>query len=329
MSPEQCRGSKSIGDRTDVYSFGVMLYEMLAGQTPFIAEEPGEYIGQHIYKEPPRIGSLVPSIVPALQRLVDSMLLKDPQARPSMAAVARVLKELGNFSSDVVSVRALMEAHAETVPRLRAVPQGNTAKAPDPGPVWSAPTDPLPGGAAGADPPEGPRAPAEVRAAAREGAADSDATQLLAKEAVPGPAADVGPGPGAQPAWQTLNVVRSGAIEKLDVAPPAASAADERRRKPSLTRVLRRSMLQLRRLIFRLLGVSLPVQSGSADALRLLRIRNWMVGIAALLILLLAAALIWRLWFSSADPSLGQHLQPSLGSPGAEPLLARASDGVS
>jgi serine/threonine protein kinase len=121
MSPEQCKGSKHVDDRADVYALGIILFEMLAGRVPFLAEHPGEFIGMHLFKEPPPLGSLVPGAAPRLQRLVDSMLFKDPQRRPPMKVVALILKELGNFASDAVSVDRLAAdvTENETQPLIR------------------------------------------------------------------------------------------------------------------------------------------------------------------------------------------------------------------
>lgn len=122
MSPEQCRGGKSVGDRADVYALGVLLFEMLAGRTPFIAEEAGEYIGMHLFNDPPPIGQLVPGAAVKLQRLIDSMLLKEPNQRPPMFMVAVALRELGMNSSDVESLKAIAaesRLDPETQPLLK------------------------------------------------------------------------------------------------------------------------------------------------------------------------------------------------------------------
>lgn len=121
MSPEQCKGGKTVGDRADVYALGVILFEMLSGRTPFVAEEPGEYIGMHLFKDPPPIASLVPTLSPKLRMLIDSMLVKDQQRRPAMVVAAMVLRDLSNVSTDVGSLGALVgEANldAETQPLL-------------------------------------------------------------------------------------------------------------------------------------------------------------------------------------------------------------------
>ncbi len=106
MSPEQCKGAKNITDRVDVYALGLILFEMVAGRPPFVAEQGGEYIGMHLFKQPPGLNTLVPSVSPVLHNAVESMLHKDPQERPTMAAVAALLKKLGNLTSDVVRLRA-------------------------------------------------------------------------------------------------------------------------------------------------------------------------------------------------------------------------------
>jgi len=114
MAPEQCRGIKTIGDRVDVYALGVMLFEMLTGRTPFVAEAPGDLIGMHMFAPPPLLGSYLPHCDGSLARLVASMLQKDPTTRPSMSDVAQTLKALGNLVSDVMPMRILAEQDAGT-----------------------------------------------------------------------------------------------------------------------------------------------------------------------------------------------------------------------
>ena len=121
MAPEQCRGIKTIGDRVDVYALGVMLFEMLTGRTPFVAEAPGDLIGMHMFSPPPHLSTYLPHCDPALARLVGSMLQKDPTTRPSMADVAQTLKAMGNLVSDVMPMRILAEQ--EGPPRAEPPPR--------------------------------------------------------------------------------------------------------------------------------------------------------------------------------------------------------------
>jgi serine/threonine protein kinase len=116
MAPEQCRGLKTIGDRADVYALGVMLYEMLASRPPFWAEAPGDVIGMHMFQPPPSIRQFVPDVDQRLERLLESMLQKDPQVRPAMAEVGRVLKELGHLTSEVMPMRLAGVQEARSAP---------------------------------------------------------------------------------------------------------------------------------------------------------------------------------------------------------------------
>lgn len=92
MSPEQCRGSGLLDDRSDCYSLGVLLFEMLSGRLPFLGEGAGELIAQHMYKAPPSLGEVTHKLPQALVDLVDRLLRKTPTDRPAMAEVARLLE---------------------------------------------------------------------------------------------------------------------------------------------------------------------------------------------------------------------------------------------
>lgn len=87
MSPEQCRGAGGVDEKTDVYALGLMLFEMVAGRPPFIAEMPLEYIGQHAFREPPALQSFAPTVSDQLASFVHSLLVKDKALRPLMREV--------------------------------------------------------------------------------------------------------------------------------------------------------------------------------------------------------------------------------------------------
>ena len=91
LAPEQARAGK-VSDRTDVYSLGVMAYELLLEQLPFEAETPLEVMTMHLRAVPPPPRDLWPEIPPALEALLLSMLAKDPAARPSARSVAQQLE---------------------------------------------------------------------------------------------------------------------------------------------------------------------------------------------------------------------------------------------
>ncbi|MCA9523718.1 MAG: serine/threonine protein kinase, partial [Myxococcales bacterium] len=86
MSPEQCRG-KPVDGRSDIYSLGVILFELLVGQPPFVGETPMEIFMKHIFNDPPRPSSF-PSerpVPPAFDHVTGLALEKHPSARPQTA----------------------------------------------------------------------------------------------------------------------------------------------------------------------------------------------------------------------------------------------------
>ena len=92
MSPEQCRDSRDVDHRTDIYSLGVILYEMLAGTPPFVSSSWGEMAHMHIGVKPPDLRELCPDVPQSIERAVARALEKEPDARfQSMAELRQAL----------------------------------------------------------------------------------------------------------------------------------------------------------------------------------------------------------------------------------------------
>jgi len=91
LAPEQARGA-AVSPQTDVYSLGVMAYELFLEQLPFEAETSAEIMAMHLRATPPPPSELWPDIPPSLENLLLAMLAKAPDARPSMLTVAHTLE---------------------------------------------------------------------------------------------------------------------------------------------------------------------------------------------------------------------------------------------
>ncbi len=318
MSPEQCKGGKHVDGRADVYALGVILFEMVAGRTPFVAEEGGEYIGMHLFKAPPALSSLAPTVSPGLEKAVSLMLRKEPQARPSMAEIAATLKTLGNFNSDVISVRALAGSGVElkTLPQKPSRAPEAVAVKPGRAPVLApelvqqdsdvetiviksrgVPRPPV----RKASPlPPAPRPPASVGPSQElNGDSTSVMSEAEIQNVVPKPAAHSLP-----PDWHPLEVAAApSALSSLD---PEHSGG-EKFKPPgrSLQRRLRRLRYQAKQRIFGWIGISVTEQRSTPSGTMLIRRRNAvLIGASAVAIgTILLVLLFWPTAESGAPSS--------------------------
>ena len=112
MSPEQCMG-EHVDSRSDVYSLGIILFELLTGETPFRAASTARMFNMHREIAPPRLRDLAPAVSRELAALVDDMLRKNPDDRPVMRRVARRLDALIHaYASGEQPALSSLQAHS-------------------------------------------------------------------------------------------------------------------------------------------------------------------------------------------------------------------------
>jgi serine/threonine-protein kinase len=114
MSPEQCSGAGALTPASDVYSLGIILYEMLTGKPPFSADTPLAIALKHLSEPPVPPREIIPAIPEELERVVLHALAKDPRARPADANEFRrelysVAEALGLERSDTIVAPSLAE----------------------------------------------------------------------------------------------------------------------------------------------------------------------------------------------------------------------------
>ena len=120
MSPEQAQGERC-DLRTDLYSLGVIAYEMLAGQRPFGGESPLSLLIKHLQSEPPRFDTLTPParVGPALQAFVDRALAKSRDDRFQSADEMRAAVNRA-FETDSGGVSAVTGSRSDSHGQARS-----------------------------------------------------------------------------------------------------------------------------------------------------------------------------------------------------------------
>ncbi len=114
MSPEQCKGERELTHKSDLYSLGIVFYELVTGRKPFTADNAMEMFLQHVQGKFERPSRLVLDLPPWFDTLICQMMEKKPEQRPYNAA--KVAEALNTIQE---KVEALQSAGVDAVKKRR------------------------------------------------------------------------------------------------------------------------------------------------------------------------------------------------------------------
>src|SRR5262249_38502460 len=123
ISPEQARG-RDVGPSADVYSLGVVAFEMVTGELPFLADNSADMLASHLCKEPERPSAHQPTLPDAFAALLLRVLSTDPAGRPTVpegreALVVLARTPLPAPAQASVRTRELAGMSGESLPAIR------------------------------------------------------------------------------------------------------------------------------------------------------------------------------------------------------------------
>jgi serine/threonine protein kinase len=132
MSPEQCAGRGHIDHRSDIYSLGCVMYELVTGQLPFPGEGFGDILVAHLTRDPPKPSEVKPGVDPALEQAIITAMTKDKEKRfPSMIEMGSTVSGKAPGASGDFKFRPLFED--EPSRKVNLPEAGQTAVASKPG----------------------------------------------------------------------------------------------------------------------------------------------------------------------------------------------------
>ncbi|MBL9004058.1 MAG: serine/threonine protein kinase [Myxococcales bacterium] len=103
MPPEQWLDAKRADDKSDAYSFGIMLYEVISGRLPFVAGDAAGLLERHLQDKPRSIRDWAPGLPLPLVELVHALLEKQREDRPTMKTVAATLLRVVSESPEALA----------------------------------------------------------------------------------------------------------------------------------------------------------------------------------------------------------------------------------